>query len=261
MIFKVLMKVFFQLISIALILFVPLSASGHIPSANFIIKMMLKGNHAVENIKIEQIATLFDINTGHNDLMVPEVLYLRVPDDYRLDIAFPEEHKTFIHSEGKILIIVGGKVIGNSKDEKSIFKDFFIKRSVDEIIGLLRSRNVDIERRGLGRFNGKIAYIIGAKEREAKLPQLWIEKDTFLPLRFIVEEKKEDSTAVLEIRYLDYINLDDKYRYPYTMEFYYNNKLTLRYEVQKVVVNTQIPDDIFDVSKVKENHEKINDER
>lgn len=255
------MKIFWQTVSVALVLSLPFSASGYIPSANFIIKMMLEGNQAIQDIRVEQTATVFDKNSGRESFQIPEVLYLRVPDSYRLDITLPEEKKTVIYSEGETLTIVGSKVISHSQDEKSIFKDFFIKQSVAEIIELLHSRNVNTQRMGLGRFDGRIAYIIGAKERETKFPQLWIEKDNFLPLRFIVEEKKKDSITTLEIRYLNYQHVDGKYWYPSTVEFYYDNKLALRYQTQKVVVNTNIPDNLFDISKIKKEYIKMTDER
>ncbi len=44
----------------------------------------------------------------------------------------------------------------------------------------------------LERFNEHIAWVIGAKDRTRKVPQLWIEKDTFLPLFLVTPGETEE---------------------------------------------------------------------
>ncbi|MFH1623983.1 MAG: hypothetical protein ABID54_02360 [Pseudomonadota bacterium] len=245
------MKLFWRATSASLVLFLPLYASGYIPSANFLIKMMLAANQAVQNVRVEQIATTFNEDSGSEDLQVSEVLYLRIPDSYRLDIESRDGKKTIIYKRGELLTTEAGRVTSESPDEMSISKDLFIRRSVDDVIQLLRSRKVDTERMGLGRFDGKIAFIIGATERETESPQLWIEKENFLPLRFIVRAEKKVAVANVEIRYLDYKQVDGKYWYPFTIEFYHDNTLAVRYQAQRVVINTNVPDNLFDIVKIR----------
>jgi|GEM_PF-5067928 len=243
-------KIFWQAISLALVLFLPVSALGYIPSAHFIIRMMLQRNQAIQDVTVEQTTAIFDDKSGYEGLQVREVLYLKFPDRYRLDTTLPNETKTTICSQGKMLTIVGNEVISHAPDEKITFKAFIINHSVDEVIQLLRSRNVNIERMGLGRFNGKIAYIIGANETETELPQLWIDKDRFLPLRFIAKEKKKESVTKVEVRYLNYRRIHGKFQYPSTVEFYNDNILTLRYQIEKVVVNNLVPDKLFNIKTI-----------
>jgi len=247
------MKKFLQAILLVLVVTLPISASGYIPSADFIIKMMLKGKRGVNEIRVEQIATIFDEDFGFEDIEVSEVIYLKFPDRYRLDINFPYEKKSIISHKGKSVIIVGGEAISDMPDEENVFLEFFVIQSVDKIFEFLHSKDINTERMGLGRFDGKIAYIIGAKEGETNFPQLWIDRDTFLPTRFMVEKNNEDSAVTYEIRFSNYRHIDGKLWYPSTIEFLYDNRLIMRYQTEKVVVNTYIPDDLFDISKFTEN--------
>lgn len=251
------MKIFIRFLLFALILCVPLSASGYILSAKFIIKMMLQANHRIHDVKIEQTATLFDEDADHEGYKAPSVLYLKFPDSLRLDITLSYEKETVIHSNGETLTVVDGNLVSEVPDVRSVLKEFFITRSVDEVIEFLHAKHVNTERMGLGRFNGKIVYIIGAKEWETESPQLWIEKDSFLPLRFIAEERKEDCVFILEVRYLDYKSIGRAYRYPSVIEFYHDNNLTLRYETENVVVNTSLPDSLFHMNRISENNPHI----
>ena len=243
-------KIFRPCILLALVLILPISASGYIPSAHFIIKMMLEGNGAIDHVMVEQTAIIFDEDSGGEALRVPGVLYLKLPDGYRLDMTLPYEKKTSIYRKGEIFTIVDGEIVSRGPDRRALFKDFLIRHSVNRIMGLLRSKHVNIERTGLGRFGGKVSYIIGAGETETEFPQLWIEKDSFLPLRFVAKEKREESIVTVEVRYLDYRHIDDKFRYPSTIEFYADDKLTLRYQTEKVMVNTSMPDNVFDMKKL-----------
>ena len=43
----------------------------------------------------------------------------------------------------------------------------------------------------LERFNDHIAWVIGTKDRSRNVPQLWVEKDTFLPLILIARSDQE----------------------------------------------------------------------
>ena len=241
------MKMFCRVISFALIFTLPQPAFAYIPSAHFIIKMMMKGNQAIRDVKVEQTRITFDEDSGREDLRVPEVLYLKSPDYYRLDRALPEKKTITICNRGETFTFVDGKRTPHVMDGTILFKDLLIKRSVDDITALLRSRNVDVDRMALGRFEGKIAYIIGAGETEAELPQLWIDKESFLPIRFIMREKKNNAVVTVEIRYLNYGSIAGKFQYPSNIEFYYDGKLSLRYHAQEVRINIAIPDRVFDI--------------
>ena len=241
-----------QLVSLVMILSLPVSAPGYIPSAHFIIKMMLRGNQAVHDVEVEQTATLFDEYSGEDGLQAPSKLYIKFSGSFRLDTTLPFEREILLHSDGLTLTVMNGGIVSEVPDIRCILKDFLVERSPDNILEVLHANHINTDRMGLGRFNGKIAYIIGANEGQTQAPQLWLDKDTFLPVRFIKEEEKEDGPSILEVRYLNYKYIDRKYRYPSVVEFYRDNKLTLRYQTRKVVVNTSIPNNLFDIQKITE---------
>ena len=244
------MSIFQNALLAVLVLILPLSASGYILSADFIIKMMLKANGAIQDARVEGTTTILLTDSAYENYQTSEILYLKFPDSYRLDITLPYEKKTIVYNSGDTWTIMGGRIISHAGDRRTVFQDLLIRRSVDEIVRLFHSWNIDTEVVGMGRFNGKIAYIIGAKEVDVGYSQLWAEKGTFLPLRFITEEEKEDSIMTIEVRYLDYQHIDGKFWYPSTIEYYYDDELASRYQTEKILVNTSIHDSLFDISKL-----------
>ena len=67
------------------------------------------------------------------------------------------------------------------------------------IIEWMKTLGVDIQTASLGRFNSHIAEVVGAEARDLASPQVWIDKDEFVPLRVLAKL----NGTVYDVRYLD----------------------------------------------------------
>jgi hypothetical protein len=73
------------------------------------------------------------------------------------------------------------------------------------------------ETQSLMRWNGIVAWVIGTGEdKDLRYPQLWFEKDTFLPLRFVYEDKSEGQ--LVDFRFDGY-RFQKEFAYPRTISF------------------------------------------
>jgi hypothetical protein len=93
----------------------------------------------------------------------------------------------------------------------------------------------------LGRFNGRIAYVLGARPSELK-PQAWIDKQSYQPLRLIAPLA---GSALADVRLLDYGSPAGGEAFPRAVEVWESNELKARFTVDKVVPNPKIPDSVF----------------
>ena len=95
-----------------------------------------------------------------------------------------------------------------------------------------------IENTGLGRWNSKIAWIIGAKKSES---QLWVEKDNFLPLRLIappsVASGGDESLVELEFEGQRTFR---EFPFPRAIVVRRNKDTLLRDEVQDVALTLDV---------------------
>ncbi len=103
-------------------------------------------------------------------------------------------------SEGSLIICNKNKCVEKTPGKKAevlpswVFLQylFFVEKSVsaDRWVRLMRSVNVDTKVNTLTRAGSRLAVVLGAKEWERDRPQFWLDKDRYLPLRLMVEEKK-----------------------------------------------------------------------
>lgn len=92
----------------------------------------------------------------------------------------------------------------------------------------------------LGRFNGQVAYVIGARPAEAK-PQAWVDKQTFQPLRVVFQA----GGALADVRLLDWGSPTGGDWFPRAVEVVQGGALQARFVTEKAAANPKVPDALF----------------
>jgi hypothetical protein len=108
---------------------------------------------------------------------------------------------------------------------------------------LLTSLKVKTEETTLARFHGKVAYVIGAKEWERDRPQLWVDKDSYLPLRMYVLDGK----SLIDIGWFGWGGRTGGERFPSEIELGRDGKVFERCELTDINTTLKIPDDLFKI--------------
>lgn len=93
------------------------------------------------------------------------------------------------------------------------------------------------EELALARWNGKVAWVIGkdggGRGDRAGKPQLWVEKDAFIPLRLIAPTAGDSSLAILE---LEGTRLHHEFPFPRAITLVRGKTPVLRDETQDVAL-------------------------
>ena len=92
----------------------------------------------------------------------------------------------------------------------------------------------------LGRFDGRIAYVIGGREREAK-PLLFVDKDGFQPLRLIAAEGPE----LVDVRFLGWGSPTGGDWFPRALEAWSRDALALRFSTERASANPKLAEALF----------------
>jgi hypothetical protein len=123
----------------------------------------------------------------------------------------------------------------------------------------LEQLGVDMNISSLGRLNKKTVYVAGAGYPDLSRAQVWFDKNTFLPVRWIVAPaKKTGQPPAFEIRYLDWQRFDG-IRYPGKIEFYDNGRLARAVTVEKLDRISGVPSSDFDISAVREKYQSASE--
>jgi hypothetical protein len=169
---------------------------------------------------------------------------------FRSDAGALNSERIHIAAAGRTLTIMGGNIVSDTASRFDLFKDILLHRSREEFAERLLQLGIDVSISSLGRFEDKIAYIIGANYPDETVNQLWVDKDTLLPLRLIIRGVAgADNSDKVEIRYLIWWKVG-KIQYPSRIEFYQDDNLVKLSQAKDFEVDARFSEDLFDIDRL-----------
>ena len=107
----------------------------------------------------------------------------------------------------------------------------------DAYAAALTRRGVSLAEQSLGRFDGRVAYVVGGRAREAR-PMLYVDKDSFQPLRLVAPE----GGALVDVRLLGWGSPTGGDWFPRAVEAVQAERLLLRFTTERANANPRIPE-------------------
>jgi len=166
---------------------------------------------------------------------------------FRSDVKSPSSERIHIAVGGRALTIIDNKIVPDAANRFDLYKDILLYRSREILAERLLQLGVDPSVSTLGRFEDKIAFVLGAKYPDETVNQLWVDKDTLLPLRLIIRSVYDaDSSDKVEIRYLVWWKVGES-SYPSKIEFYQGDDLARVSQAKKFEENAMFSEELFDI--------------
>jgi len=170
---------------------------------------------------------------------------------FRSDTRSNDSERVFIFADGKTLTLIDGNRIPGAENRFDLFKDPLLYHTREGLVERLLQLGVDVSISSLGRFEEKIAFVIGARYPDETGNQLWVDKDTLLPLRLIIRgDYGADNSSKAEIRYLVWWKVGET-RYPSRIEFYQDGNLVRVSQAQNFEENAMFSEEFFDIEHLK----------
>ena len=226
------------------------SSPGHayVLSADYLVHLLAEGrkDHAPRDVTL----VLNDDLDGH-DHPLDARLYLKRPERSRL-VEPDETTHVIVDREGQTADGDDKSVKFNGGSSNLIPLLLMPKgKDADEmhsrIMASLHAVGIETPIVTFGHLNDTIAYIIGAQGWETEKAQVWLEKGSLFPIRFIIPTKVGDKTVVVETRLLQYGAGPAGPSFPRIIEMYENGKLIRHAEVTAAQFNQDLPDTLFDL--------------
>jgi hypothetical protein len=181
-------------------------------------------------------------------ISVPARLALKVPGRCRLELAppgTPEAARPFVSVRDGKLGSGGG--LGDLPAAVALVRGACTLLAVptagdasSAYAAALSRRGVALADASLGRFDGQIAYVIGARANDAK-PRLFVGKDGFQPLRLVAEE----GGALRDVRLLGWGSPTGGDWFPRAAEVWEGDRAKLRFTTERAVANPKLPEPLF----------------
>jgi hypothetical protein len=200
------------------------------------------GTFQAEGQSADRVAAVTGLRAAGGKLLVPARFRLKVPGRCRLELEPPDAAE----AARPFVSVREPKVTGAGLD--GVPQAVALARGLCALLAASATEDGYAEalsRRGvalgteasLGRFNGRIAFVLGGREQEKK-PLAFVDKDGFQPLRVIYPE----GGALEDVRLLDWASPTGGDWFPRAIEVWDGDALRLRFTTEKVVANPKLPD-------------------
>jgi len=187
---------------------------------------------------------------GEPPLVSETVRYL-FPGRFRSEIQSETVHKIQVASFGDRVTVINEQLPAEGEEWFDRYKDLMLYRAASPLETMLQQAGVDTTVSSFGRFEGRLAYIIGARYPDESVPQLWIDKHTFVPFRWVVSGK--DSVLERDLREIRYQGWHKSGGVWYAMRiaFMVNGTLAREIRIERVQPQPTLPEDQFDVARLR----------
>jgi len=236
---------------IGLLTLFSLSANGYVLKGQHVLELMLEKNHLPTRFFIDQSLTVYNSGFFIEKTEYEQWVRYQLPEQFRSDIESSDLKQIHVASGDDSLTIVDGSVVAESEIWADHYKDIFFYRSREKLVKRLEDLGIDFSVTSLGRFEGVICYVIGARYPDESVPQLWVTKDTFLPMRWIFDLSDTDDDVVrLEIFYKEWKKYHKSW-YPSKIEFYQGPEIIRSIAAHKIELNPGFSKTLFDINRLK----------
>jgi outer membrane lipoprotein-sorting protein len=241
----------FRALGLLLICFLPavtLAAGGNVLTGPHILELMVQALSNAQSLRVEQTVVVEDKAVADHPLELTETLSYAFPDRYRSDTRYKETDRIHVVAQGQALTVIDGRRTSDATGRFDRYKDLLLYRSRSMLHKILLSHGVDVGKTSLGRSDDRIVYVIGAQYPDMSSSQVWVDKERFLPMRWL-QVSPTDPNDQLEFVYSDWQKKGDLW-YPLQIETIHNQILIRRIRVTQIQVNVSLAPDLFDLPRL-----------
>ena len=241
--------VIFFIVAIVICLYAP--ANAYVLPGPYILELMTQNLGKAKSLLVSQTLVIHDDTLQKSGVELSETLRYVFPEMFRSDTLSEQVHRIHVLSKGKAVAVIDGKFADESDNRYDRYKNILLFKPGKMLQDKLSLLGVDVKVSSLGRFQGKPAYVLGALYPDETTPQVWLDKDTFRPFRWIMTSKDGKSREnSLEVRYLEWQKIQRTW-YPMRIEFFMAGILVREIHVQNVKVNPSFSKKLFDIKHLK----------
>jgi len=238
---------------ICLTVFLPVASAGaYVLKSGHILQLMAGSSGKTKYLRINQHIVVFDHLADNGKIILPETVYYSFPAKFRSDIISESIQRIHIVSNQAALTVTDRQITSETGSLFDSYKDLLLFRSRYLLEHRLNDMGIDTGISSFGRFNDTLALVIGAQYPDESVSQVWVDKETFRPLRWIIKTE-EPLIREFEIRYLQWQETGGGW-YPWRVEFYENQMLVRQIAVDRVSSEETIAREVFDVVALKKKY-------
>ncbi len=183
-------------------------------------------------------------------IQLDEKLIYVLPGKFRSEIISSVVPRFYVESDSQFVKVADGRIVSREKSFVDFYTDILLYRYHDSLLQQLVLAGVDTDRVTFQRFNNKICYFIGQSPLNQKEPKgLWIEKESFFPVRYVIEK----NGWTIKFHYENWQRVSKTW-YPMQTTIFVDDQLFAKIDVQQFELKSGFPASLFDVNSIQEQY-------
>ncbi|WP_457553624.1 hypothetical protein [Desulfobacula sp.] len=218
-----------------------------VPQAPHLLNLVIKKIKRPVGIEAYQTKKILNYkDTEKEFLELKEKLYFLYPNRLRSDIVSDTRTSFSVESDFKFVKVMDGIIVSHDKPLVDMYTDILLYRDHESLLTQLNLAGIDTSKVSFQRYKDTICYVIGRPLEKGKpFAGLWIEKDTFLPLKYVV---KKDGMLV-EFFYYNWQQFSKTF-YPMQVSVFLENQLFAMVNVKSIELKSGFSLSLFDIEHI-----------
>ena len=226
-------------------------ATGYVLDGRHILELMLEKMDLPGQMRVEQVLTLFDERFETGQMQIAETAWYQIPGNFRAEIKTENFHRIYLASGDETLTVLDGRIVSHESKVIQHYRDLFCFRKRQSLADHLAYLGMNVSKSSYGRWEGAVAYVIGAQYPDESTPQLWVDKSSLLPVRWIFQvDHPSVGMDRVEFRYKDWQQNEGTW-YPGLIEVIQGKGLSRRIDVQDIEINPPFTDILFNIDHLR----------
>jgi len=237
----------------ALLLWILLPAAtlrAYVPHPLHMLDLMLGKPKKIHSVVMDQRMTIHALDPQTPPDIFKCKVYFQWPKGYRMEQVGETGHRIQVVNGDDNVVIRDGFIEPEPAGLVDLYHDPLYFRTRSDMARRLSQQGIDINIAGPGLWQDRPQWVLGARYPDTAKSQLWINKESFRPLGWLINPTGTRGYPVWEIRYLNWQNRQG-FRYPGQITFYQDEVLIREIEIMGVRVNVKLTPDLFDLHKLR----------
>ncbi|MCJ8502133.1 outer membrane lipoprotein-sorting protein [Desulfatitalea alkaliphila] len=210
-----------------------------------VLELMVRALSGADTLRVEQLVVFDEPDAGEAaSRSLNETLFYAFPGRLRSETPYRQSLRIRITRDDRHTTLVDGRPVARKIALDERYGELFLFRSRQDLHRMLLADGVDVENTSLGLADERIVYVLGARYPDPSVPQVWIDRERLLPLRW-VRIHGDDPTRRVTFHYRQWRQQDGQW-YPAQIAVYQGLRLVRRIDVRKVETDVALPEHWFD---------------
>ncbi len=223
------------------------TSAAFVPQAPHLLHLVMQKIKQPVGIEIFQTKKFFNYENSEDIYVeLEEKLIYLYPNQLRSQILSEVTTNFYVESDFEFIKISDGAVSLCGKPLVEQYTDILLYRDHETLLTQLDLSGIDTSKVSFQRYDDKICYVIGGSQEKGKnFPGLWIEKETFLPVKYVVEKNSQR----VEILYHNWQKIS-RTMYPMQIYIFLNDKFFAMIDVKTFDLRSDFSPTLFNIDHI-----------